>query len=281
MTLDPQSRHIGGMHYDHMPYPGGPSPSFTNPWAGTTSAPSTAHLFPTSLGPSHSTYEALPKQQAARTSNVSMAQNSPQNTTSVAPSSSYTHGAYAQPELLGIAQPDLLHAPRAMYEQAYSNSTSPPYAPTSAPYLGTFGQLSQPAIDGQRRLSHTLVLVGVIHWVRANDVIVARRRVLLTPMLSTHLMLGEIWSLSVRISQHREMYLGEKGSHRLNHMAFLHRTLLTLRFPMAALAIRPTMVPSHPRYLATVRSLTWIVRPARCPDQEASLMPMACRRLNP
>lgn len=162
MTLDPQSRHIGGMHYDHMPYPGGPNPSFTNPWASTTSAPSTAHLFPTSLGSSHSTYEALPKQQAARTSNVSMAHNSPQNTTSVAPSSSYTHGAYAQPELLGLAQPDLLHTPRAMYEQAYSTSTSPPYAPTSAPYLGTFGQLSQQPADGQRRLSHTLVVGRVV-----------------------------------------------------------------------------------------------------------------------
>ena len=155
MTMDPQSRHIGGMHYDHMPYPGGPSPHFTNPWAGTTSAPSTSQLFPTSLGSSHSSYETLPKQQAARTSNVSMASHSPQSTTSMAPASGYSHTAYSQPELLNLAQQDLLHAPRSMYEQAYSNSTSPSYAPTSAPYLSSFGALPQPSTDGQRRLSHT------------------------------------------------------------------------------------------------------------------------------
>ena len=157
MTLDPQSRHIGGMHYDHMPYPGGPSPNFSNPWAATTSAPSTSHLFPTSLGPSPSNYDALPKQQAARTSNVSMAPHSPQSTTVVAPAPNFSNGAYSQPELLGLTQQDLLHAPRNIYDQAYSASTSSSssYAPTSAPYLASFGQLPQPPVDGARRLSHT------------------------------------------------------------------------------------------------------------------------------
>lgn len=155
MTLDPQSRHIGGMHYDHMPYAGGPSPNFTNPWAATTSAPASTQLFPTSLGSSQATYDTLSKQQAARSSNVAMPHHSPQTATSVAPTTNYASTAYPQPELLGLAQQDLLQAPRNLYEQAYSAATSSSYAPTSAPYLGSFGQLSQPPSDGSRRLSHT------------------------------------------------------------------------------------------------------------------------------
>ena len=156
MTLDPQSRHLGGLPYDHIPYSGGPNSGFGNPWASTTSGPSSTQLFSTSLGPSQSTYDALPKQQAARSSTVPMPQNSPSSATSVAPTGSYST-AYSQPELLGLAQQDMLQAPRNMYEQAYSTSSSSSYAPTSAPYLGSFGQLSQPQVDGQRRLSHTLV----------------------------------------------------------------------------------------------------------------------------
>ena len=164
MTMDPQTRHIGGMHYDHMPYPGGPSPHFTNPWAGTTSAPSASQLFPTSLGSSQQTYDGLPKQQAARANNVSMSQTSPQSATSVAPTANYSTSAYSQSELLGLAQQDLLQAPRAMYDQtAYSTSATASYAPTSAPYLGTFGHLSQPSVEGQRRLSHTSASSGSTH----------------------------------------------------------------------------------------------------------------------
>lgn len=173
------------MHYDHMPYPGAPSPHFTNPWAGTTAAPSTSQLFPTSLGSSHSSYEALPKQQAARTSNVSMASHSPQSATSMAPASNYSHTAYSQPEMLNLAQQDLLHAPRSMYEQAYSNSTSPSYAPTSAPFLGSFGGLPQPSTDGQRRLSHTSTSSGSTHSDAFDALDAGRNMVALSQDLTT------------------------------------------------------------------------------------------------
>ena len=158
MTLDPQSRHIGGgMHYDHMPFPG---PSFTNPWAGSTSGPSTSQVFPTSLGSGHPAFDSLPKQQAARGGGVSMAHSSVPTS---APST-FSNGSYPQSELLGMPQQDLLSPPRSVYEQGYSTSTSPSYAPTSAPYnLASFGHVAQHPSDHARRLSHTSSSSGSSH----------------------------------------------------------------------------------------------------------------------
>lgn len=152
MTMDPQSRHIGGgMHYDHMPFPG-PSPNFTNPWGGSTSGASSSQIFPTSLGSSHPHFDSLSKQQAARGSDVSL----PPHTSVPSSAPAFSSGSYQQqPEML-IQQQELLNAPRNVYEQSYSSSTSPSYAPTSAPYnLGSFSHVQQP--DNARRLSHTYV----------------------------------------------------------------------------------------------------------------------------
>ena len=151
MTLDPQSRHLGGgMHYDHMPFPGS-SPNFSNPWAGSTSGSSSSQVFPTSLGSGHPGFDSLSKQPAARGSNVSV----PSHALPTSAPGFSTNGSYHQPELLGMQQQDLLNAPRNMYEQPYSTSTTPSYAPTSAPYnLGSFNHVSQQP-DTTRRLSHT------------------------------------------------------------------------------------------------------------------------------
>lgn len=158
MTLDPQSRHLGGgMHYDHMPFPG---PSFTNPWAGSTSGPSTSQVFPTSLSSGHSAFDSLQRQQAVRGSNVSISHASNPNTAS----SNFSSGSYSQPELLGMQQPELLSPPRDMYGQGYSTSASPSYAPTSAPYsLGSFAHIPQHSADSGRRLSHTSNSSGSSH----------------------------------------------------------------------------------------------------------------------
>lgn len=157
MTLDPQSRHLGGgMHYDHMPFPG---PSFTNPWAGSTGS-STSQVFPTSLGSGHCAFDSLSKQHAASGSNVSMSHTS--IPTSAA--SNFSSGSYPQSELLGLQQSHLLSPPRNMYDQGYSAAASPSYQPTSAPYsLGSFAQISQHSIDSARRLSHASNSSGSSH----------------------------------------------------------------------------------------------------------------------
>jgi len=158
MTLDPHSRHLGGgMHYDHMPFSG---PSFTNPWAGSTSGPSTSQIFPTSLGSGHSAFDSLSKQQAARGSNVSLSHAS----IPTSASSNFSNGSYPQSELLGLQQPDLLSPPRNMYGQGYSTSASPSYAATSAPYgLGSYAHISQHSADSARRLSHASNSSGSSH----------------------------------------------------------------------------------------------------------------------
>ena len=144
------------MHYDHMPFPG---PSFTNPWAGSTSG-SSSQVFPTSLGSGHPGFDALSKQQAARGSGVSISHSSVPTS---APST-YSHNSYSQPEIIGMQQPDLLSPPRNMYDQGYSSSSSPSYAPTSAPYnLGSFGHVAQHPADQPRRLSHTSNSSGSSH----------------------------------------------------------------------------------------------------------------------
>ena len=144
------------MHYEHMPFPG---PSFTNPWAGSTSNTSTSQAFPASLGSNHTGFDSLSKQQAARGSNVSMPH------TSIPTSApSFSNSSYSQPELLGMQQQDLLSPPRGVYDQGYSTSASPPYAPTSASYgINSFGHVSQHPSDTTRRLSHNSSSSGSSH----------------------------------------------------------------------------------------------------------------------
>lgn len=145
------------MHYDHMPFPG---PSFTNPWASSTSASSSSQIFPTSLGSTHSGFDSLSKQQAVRGSNVSM----PHTSVPTSSPAHFSNGSYSQPELLGMQQSDLLSPPRNLYDQSYSTSTTPSYAPTSAPYnLASFGHLSQHSSDSARRLSHASNSSGSSH----------------------------------------------------------------------------------------------------------------------
>ncbi|KAI4134738.1 MAG: hypothetical protein LQ347_001262 [Umbilicaria vellea] len=144
-----------GLHYNSPP-------QFTNPWASTTVTSGASQLFPASLGPSNTGFDALAKQQVARANNVSMPYSSiPVSAPSMGPGTSYSSAPYGQPELLNLSQ-DLLNAPRS-YDQSYSNAPSTSvnsFAPLSAPYapLSNYGpSLAQQVQhqDSARRLSQT------------------------------------------------------------------------------------------------------------------------------
>lgn len=163
MAVENQQRHMGGpIGFDGMHYTS--PPHFTNPWASTTVTSTASQLFPTSLGPSNTGFDALAKQQVARANNASMPYSSiPVSAPSMGPVNSYTSAPYGQPELLNLSQ-DLLNAPRS-YDQGYSNAPSTSansFAPISAPYapLSNYGpSLAQQVQhqDSTRRLSQTLV----------------------------------------------------------------------------------------------------------------------------
>ena len=153
MTMDQQqSRHLGAIGFDNMHY-SAPQPQFTNPWSAASSGASNSHLFATSLGTNNAGFDALAKQQVARANNVSMPYSPiPTSAPAIGTTNGYSSSAYSQ-DLLGLPQ-DLL-TPRSTYEQAYSSApsqTTGTYAPTSAPYMGTYSGLSQP--PEERRLSH-------------------------------------------------------------------------------------------------------------------------------
>ena len=153
MTMDQQqNRHLGAIGFDNMHY-SAPQPQFTNPWSTASSAAPNSHLFATSLGTNNAGFDALAKQQAARANNVSMPYSSiPTTAPAMGTANGYSSGPYNQ-DLLGLPQ-DLL-TPRSTYEQAFSSApsqTTSTYAPTSAPYIGTYSPLPQP--QDERRLSH-------------------------------------------------------------------------------------------------------------------------------
>lgn len=163
MAVEHQQRHMGGsIGFDGLHY--NSPPQFTNPWASTTVTSGASQLFPASLGPSNTGFDALAKQQVARANNVSMPYSSiPVSAPSMGPGTSYSSAPYGQPELLNLSQ-DLLNAPRS-YDQSYSNAPSTSvnsFAPLSAPYapLSNYGpSLAQQVQhqDSARRLSQTLV----------------------------------------------------------------------------------------------------------------------------
>ena len=159
MTLDQRSHHLSGMNFDHLPYTH--SPQFSNPWASSQSAPHAPQLYPTSMGASSASFDALKQQPNVRSNTPSMPYSSaPVSATSLPATNGYA--PYAPSNLLDMSQ-DLLKPefPRPAYEHGYSAppSSISSYAPTSAPYAGSYSTLapSQPS-DEIRRLSQSWVL---------------------------------------------------------------------------------------------------------------------------
>lgn len=147
MTMDQRNHHLGStMGFDHMSY--GNGPQFTNPWSA--GSPAHPQLYPSS---NNVGFDSLAKQQATRSSTASMPYSSLPAT---APSMGVGY-SYGSSNLLDMSQ-DLLNHPRTLYEQGYSaapSSSAHTYAPTSVPYVSSFGGLPQPQHHDERRLSHT------------------------------------------------------------------------------------------------------------------------------
>ena len=155
LTMDPQQRQLGAIGFDHLSYPP-PQPHFTNPWASTTSASTSSHLYPAPLASNNIGFDTIAKQQAARSNASSMSYTTaPVNAPSMASNNAYSTAPYdQQQQMLGMPQ-DLLSHSRAGYEQGYTGTSSPAvasYAPTSAPYVGSYGSMSQHGSDSDRRL---------------------------------------------------------------------------------------------------------------------------------
>ena len=149
MTMDQRNHHLGSsLAFDHMPY--GHSPHFTNPWS--SASPAHPQLFPNS---NSTGFDALAKQQNARTSTASVPYSSvPASAPSMGPST-YSYGSSS---LLDMSQ-DLLHQ-RPTYEHGYSAAPTSvsSYASTSAPFVSNYENIaSSQQSDEVRRLSHSLV----------------------------------------------------------------------------------------------------------------------------
>ena len=154
MTIDQRNHHLGSMGLDHMPY--GNGPHFTNPWGSSSSANHAPQLFPSSVGLNTAGFDALAKQQAARSTTASMPY-SPVPASAPSLSAGPTYPNYGQSQLLDMSH-GLLNHPRSTYEQGYSAapSSTSTYAPTSAPYVGSYGAIPQPQQQDEiRRLSHS------------------------------------------------------------------------------------------------------------------------------
>ena len=156
MTLDQRSHHLGGLHFDHLPYAN--SPQFSNPWVSSQSATHAPQLFPNSMVSNGPAFDALKQQPSVRSTTSSVPYSSaPTPATSMPATSGYS--SYASSNLLDLSQ-DLLKPefPRSPYEQGYSAAPSSlnSYAPTSAPYVSSYSTLAQPhQPDEIRRLSHS------------------------------------------------------------------------------------------------------------------------------
>ena len=148
MTMDQRNNHIGStMGFDHMHYANGPQ--FTNPWS--SASPAHPQLYPNS---NNTGFDALVKQQAARSTTASIPYSSASAT---APSLAAGTYPYHSSNLLDMSQ-ELLNQPRSTYEQTYSTAptSGTTYAPTSAPYANAYGNVAQlQPHDDTRRLSHS------------------------------------------------------------------------------------------------------------------------------
>ncbi|KAL8704779.1 MAG: hypothetical protein Q9201_002089 [Fulgogasparrea decipioides] len=153
--MDPQQRQLGAIGFDHMSYPP-PQPQFSNPWASTTSASTTSHLYPAPLANNNAGFDALAKQQMARSSATPMAYTSaPVTAPTITSSNGYSNSPYDQQQMLGLPQ-DLLSHHRHSYEQGYASTSSPAvtsYASTPASYVNSYGGVSQSGSDSDRRQS--------------------------------------------------------------------------------------------------------------------------------
>ncbi|KAL8943743.1 MAG: hypothetical protein Q9216_000849 [Gyalolechia sp. 2 TL-2023] len=155
--MDPQQRQLGAIGFDHMSYPP-PQPQFSNPWASTTSSSPSSHMYATPLASNNIGFDAIAKQQAARSNGVSMAYTSaPVSAPALTSNNGYPNAPYDQQQhMLGLSQ-DLLNSSRSGYEQGYTGTSSPavaPYAPTSTSYVGSYGSVSQHGSDSDRRHSY-------------------------------------------------------------------------------------------------------------------------------
>lgn len=154
--MDQRNGHLGGMNFDHMSY--AHSPQFTNPWTSNQSAHHAPHLFPNSMATSNAGFDALKQPQSVRSTTSSLPYSAlPASAPSIPTTNGYT--SYASSNLLDMSQ-ELLKPeyPRSTYEQGYSAAPSSvnSYAPTSAPYVGSYTTLAQPQqADEIRRLSHS------------------------------------------------------------------------------------------------------------------------------
>ncbi|KAL9018958.1 MAG: hypothetical protein Q9185_003792 [Variospora sp. 1 TL-2023] len=158
LTMDPQQRQLGAIGFDHLSYPPPQQPQFTNPWASTTSASTSSHLYPAPLATNNIGFDAIAKQQTARNNAAaSMPYSSASISAPTMPSSNgYSNPSYdQQQQLLGMSH-NLMTNSNGGYEHGYTGTSSPAvssYAPTSAPYVNSYGNVSQPSSDSDRRQS--------------------------------------------------------------------------------------------------------------------------------
>lgn len=153
--MDHQQRHLGGVGFDHLPYPTS-SHQFSGPsWPASTAAISN-QVYPSALGPSTSRFEALVKQEVARNNNISLPYTSlSTSTSSIGAPSAY--GPYGQQQDLLNLPPNFSNISRQTFEHGYSAapvSSEDAYAAIPAPYLNTYESLS-PQPQQQQQHSHT------------------------------------------------------------------------------------------------------------------------------
>lgn len=142
-TMDHQQRHLGGVGFDHLPYPIS-SNSLSGPsWPASTTAIFN-QMYPSALGSNTSSFEALVKHQAARSNNISLPFTSVAASTSTigAPSG---YSPYGNQDLLNLP-PTFSNIARQTYEHGYSAaavSSEDAYAALPAPYISTYGSTPQ------------------------------------------------------------------------------------------------------------------------------------------
>ena len=142
MTMDHNSnRHLGSMGFDHLPYNSGPH--FTNPFV-----PGGGQIYGTGMSSNNVGFDAIAKHNSRTSAPLPYASSPP-----TAPSvhTGYQAHSFPQPDLIGMSQ-DLVNHNRPQYDQA----PPPSYAPTSTPYVNSYGAVAPvPQPDDGRRLSHS------------------------------------------------------------------------------------------------------------------------------
>ena len=153
LTMDPQQRQLGTIGFDHLSYPP-PQPQFSNPWATTSSSSTASHMYPAPLANNNAGFDAIAKQQMARSGANAMAYTAAHvPAPSLTSSNGYSNSPYDQQQILGLSQ-NLLNHSRAGYDQGYTGTSSPSvssYAPSSASYVDSYGGVSQHGSDTDRR----------------------------------------------------------------------------------------------------------------------------------